>query len=74
MLLWQVFFEQWDSLPNWLHLYLNVGTVIGGLALASYLAKAKLPTAFYTFSLYVYGSGTILVLVVGMTQAWSPWR
>lgn len=74
VLLWQVFFDDWGTLPAWLQTYLNVGSLVGVLAVVSYLWRFKLPSGFYRFSLYTYGSFTILVLVVGLADSWSLWR
>ena len=61
--LWQIFYGEWNKLPEWLQWYLNIGTLCALIALASYLLKESLPTEFYQFCYYVYGSITILVLI-----------
>jgi hypothetical protein len=62
-LLWQIFYGEWNRLPEWLQWYLNIGTICALVALGSYLLKESLPTDFYQFCYYVYGSITILVLI-----------
>ncbi|MES2154424.1 MAG: hypothetical protein V4510_04740 [bacterium] len=74
LMLWQVFFDKWRSLPDWLQVYLNVGSFIGALALVSYVTRARLPTPFYRFSLYGYGSLTVLILIGSLAEPWSPLR
>jgi carbon starvation protein CstA len=68
ILLWQVFFGKWDQLPDWLQIYLNVGTVVGVVALLSYLLKARLPNGFYKLAFYAYGSLTVLVLIGALVR------
>lgn len=65
ILLWQIFFAVWDILPDWFQWYLNIGTVLMIIALVSYFTKLfRLPTLFYQVSYYLYGSFSIIFVVI----------
>ncbi len=66
LLLWQIFYSAWNTLPNWFQLYLNTGTVVGLIAIIAYIPepKIKLPTKFYQFCYYAYGSFSIIAVVI----------
>lgn len=61
--LWQIFFDSWAQLPEFLQWYLNIGTVVALIALMSYVLRERLPTGFYKFCYYFYGSLSILVVI-----------
>lgn len=63
-LLWQVFFGVWDKLPDYFQWYLNVGTLVAVIALASYVLKERLPTEFYQVCYLAYGSFSVLFTIV----------
>jgi len=63
-LLWQIFFPLWESLPNLFQWYLNIGTIVGIVALASYMVKLRLPTEFYQISFLGYGSFSVFLAIV----------
>ncbi len=69
MLLWQIFYKSFDSLPTIMHWYLNIGTIIGIIALFAYLLRQKLPTIFYQFAFIAYGSLSLLI-VIGFFVYW----
>jgi len=62
--LWQIFFSIWTSLPIWMHWYLNVGSIVGLIALVAYIPKWKLPSEFYQFCFYLYGSISIIIVII----------
>lgn len=64
ILLWQIFFSIWTTLPLWLHWYLNIGSVVGLIAIIAYVPKWKLPTKFYQFCYYLYGSFSIILVII----------
>ena len=66
LLLWQIFFSFWVTLPLWMQWYLNVGSIVGLIAILAYIPKARLPTEFYQFCYYAYGSISLLI-VIGMS-------
>jgi uncharacterized membrane protein len=66
-LLWQIFYADWNDLPSLLQLYLNIGTIIAVVALASYLLKESLPSEFYTFCYLFYGSVSVLIVILWWT-------
>ena len=49
LLLWQIFYSLWISLPQLLQLYLNIGSIVGVIALVSYIPRKRLPSEFYKF-------------------------
>ncbi len=62
--LWQIFFSIWASLPIWMHWYLNIGSIVGLIALIAYIPKWKLPKEFYQFCFYLYGSLSIIIVII----------
>jgi len=66
LLLWQIFFSVWSTLPLWLNWYLNIGSIVGMIAIISYIPRHHLPTEFYKFCFILYGSLSIL-LVIGFS-------
>ncbi|MBI2654399.1 hypothetical protein HYX02_06355 [Candidatus Woesearchaeota archaeon] len=62
LLLWQIFYHYFNNLPNWFQIYLNIGTIIGIIALVAYLSKESLPVEFYQISFLAYGSFSILII------------
>jgi hypothetical protein len=64
MLLWQIFYEPFQTLPLWFQWYLNIGTILGVLALIAYFLHESLPTEFYQISFIAYGSISILVILL----------
>lgn len=67
LLLWQIFYSTWAMLPAFFQWYLNVGSVVGVVALIAYIpiTRFKLPKEFYTFSYFLYGSLSIIAVVIG---------
>src|SRR5437867_8604492 len=63
-LLWQIFFNYWNSLPELYQWYLNFGTVAAVIAIFTYLTKISLPTEFYELSLIFYGSLSVLLTII----------
>lgn len=64
MFLWQIFYESFQTLPEWFQWYLNIGTILGVLALIAYFLHERLPTAFYQFCFIAYGSISILIILL----------
>lgn len=64
LLLWQIFYPSFNSLPNWFQWYLNIGTIVGLVALVSYLLKKSLPVKFYQICFLLYGSFSIIIAVI----------
>lgn len=62
-LLLQIFFSYWNVLPDWFRIYLDVGSIIGVIAILFYLAKESLPTKFYQISFILYGSLSVLAAI-----------
>ena len=65
LLLWQIFYGAWANLPNYFQGYLNIGSVIGLIALITYIPKISLPTYFYKFAYVFYGSISIIIAIFG---------
>ena len=65
LLLWEIFFGIWGSLPQLFQLYLNIGSIVGLIAIISYFPRISLPKEFYTFCYIFYGSISIIVAVIG---------
>ncbi len=63
LLLWQIFFIVWAVLPTWMQWYLNIGSIVGLIALVAYIPKWSLPTEFYQLCYYAYGSLSIIPVV-----------
>jgi hypothetical protein len=72
LLLWQLFYADWSSLPTWLQVYLNGGSVVGVIAMASYTTKVSLPNGFYKVAFLVYGSLSIGIVIAALFAPWSP--
>lgn len=66
LLLWQIFFSVWGILPIWMQWYLNVGSIVGLVALVSYIPATRfsLSTEFYKFCYYIYGSLSIILVII----------
>lgn len=64
MLLWQLFYEPFQTLPLWFQWYLNIGTILGVLALIAYFLHERLPKEFYQFGFIAYGSISILIILL----------
>ncbi|MDP2750274.1 MAG: hypothetical protein Q8O89_05580 [Nanoarchaeota archaeon] len=64
ILLWQIFYPTFNTLPSWFQWYLNIGTVIGVIALLAYFSRQSLPTIFYQVCFMGYGSISILIVSV----------
>lgn len=63
LFLWQIFFSVWGILPVWMQWYLNVGSIAGLIAIIAYVPKWRLPTEFYQFCYYAYGSLSIIIVI-----------
>jgi hypothetical protein len=63
-LLWQIFFGVWEKLPNFFQWYLNLGTVVAVIAIISYVTRESLPTEFYQFCYFAYGSFSVLLTII----------
>ncbi|MEJ2267532.1 MAG: hypothetical protein P8X70_00450 [Nanoarchaeota archaeon] len=63
ILLWQIFFSIWNTLPNWLQLYINGGSIVGLVAIIAYIPKWKLPKQFYQICFLLYGSISIIIII-----------
>lgn len=63
ILLWQIFYSSWIILPIWLQWYLNIGSIVGLIAIVSYIPKKSLPTEFYKFCFVFYGSISIIIVI-----------
>ena len=70
-LLWQIFYGDWNLLPDLLQLYLNIGTIVASAALGSYLLRASLPSEFYVVGYLFYGSVSVLVVIMWWTKIYS---
>jgi hypothetical protein len=64
ILLWQLFFSVFGILPIWFQWYLNVGSIVGLIAIIAYFPKWKLPTEFYQICFVLYGSVSVIVAVI----------
>lgn len=64
ILLWQIFYPAWDILPIWFQWYLNVGSIVGLIAIFSYFLKGHLITEFYKFCYFLYGSFSIIFAIL----------
>ena len=64
LLLWQIFYSIFSTLPFWFQIYLNAGTIVGVIALLFYLALESLPTWFYQVAFLAYGSISILIILL----------
>lgn len=64
LLLWQIFFSVWTILPTAIQWYLNIGSIAGLIAIIAYMPKWSLPTEFYQFCYYAYGSLSIILVVI----------
>jgi len=62
--LWQIFYSRWTTLPEWLQIYLNLGTIFAMIAIASYLLKIRLPSEYYSIAYILYGSFSVLIVIV----------
>ena len=62
--LWQIFFTKWLLLPELFQWYLNLGTLFGIVGVGSYILRESLPTIFYRVALILYGSVSILLIIV----------
>jgi len=71
-LLWQIFFNAWDRLPTFFQWYLNIGTVVGIIAIISYISKESLPSEFYDFCYIFYGSLSILLTIIFAIELGIP--
>lgn len=67
LLLWQIFYLHWSSLNNIYQIYLNAGSLVGVLAIISYFppTRFRLKTEFYTFAYLLYGSLSIIFVILG---------
>lgn len=67
LLLWQIFYLHWPELNLLYQAYLNIGTFIGLIAIIAYipLTRFSLPTEFYTAAYILYGSLSIILIVIG---------
>lgn len=65
LLLWQIFYPEWNSLSEFLQYYLNIGTLLGIIAFFAYipLTRFSLPGEFYSVAFLLYGSLTILIII-----------
>jgi hypothetical protein len=63
-LLWQVFYSVWQKLPDLFQWYLNLGTVVGVIAILSYLTKTRMPKEFYQLCYLFYGSFSVLLTII----------
>ncbi len=64
LMLWQIFYDSFATLPNWFQWYLNIGTVIGIIAILAYLNGNKLPNVFYQVCFLLYGSISVLLAIL----------
>jgi uncharacterized membrane protein len=64
MLLWQIFYDTFNTLPTLFQWYLNIGTFVGIIALGAYLLKQKLPTKFYQGCFIAYGSISVIIVIL----------
>ena len=62
--LWQIFFTKWLLLPELFQWYLNLGTIFAIVGVGSYLLRESLPTIFYRIALVLYGSISIIVIII----------
>ncbi len=64
LLLWQIFYPVWTTLPLLIQGYLNIGSIVGLIAVIAYFPKWSLPTKFYQFCYYLYGSFSIIGVIL----------
>ena len=64
ILLWQIFFSIWATLPIWMQWYLNGGSIVGLIAIIAYIPKWRLPKEFYQICFFLYGSISIVIVIV----------
>ena len=64
MLLWQIFYDTFYTSPMWFQGYLNIGTIIGLIALGAYLVGQSLPTKFYQICFIAYGSISVIFIIL----------
>jgi len=62
--LWQLFTPHWYELPEIFQLYLNIGLLFAIIALVSYVVKQSLPSGFYKFAKWLFGSLTVVAIIV----------
>jgi hypothetical protein len=72
LLLWQIFFPIWDTLPKIIQVYLNIGTFIGVIALISYITGESISTEAYKVFLVLYGSLSIILLIFALSYLGVP--
>ena len=63
LLLWQVFYSKFPQLPGYLQWYLNIGSILAGIGLLTYLSRSSLPSEFYRVTFLLYGSFSVLLVV-----------
>lgn len=63
-LLWQIFYNNFPQLPWYLQWYLNIGSVLAIIGLITYFSRNRLPTAFYKSTFLLYGSISVLLVIV----------
>ncbi|MEM2939306.1 MAG: hypothetical protein QXU95_03410 [Candidatus Bathyarchaeia archaeon] len=68
-LLWQIYYPKWAMLSELFQWYLNISTPFAIVAILSYLIEESLPTEFYRFALILYGSLTILFIIIFLDMA-----
>ena len=64
LLLWQIFFSSFSTLPEFFQWYLNIGTIIAILALMAYFFRLMLPTRVYQLCFIFYGSLSVIMAVM----------
>ncbi len=62
-LLWQVFYSKFPQLPGYLQWYLDIGSVLAGIGLVTYLSRSSLPSKFYTITYLLYGSLSVFIVI-----------
>ena len=62
--LWELLFPYWQQLPGLAQIYLNAGLVLAVLAIASRLINFHLPTEFYKYARILFGSISVLLVVL----------
>jgi hypothetical protein len=65
ILLWEIFYGSFASLPLLYQYYLNIGSIVGLIAIIAYIPRRSLPTEFYTFAYLFYGSFSVLLAIIG---------
>ncbi len=65
LLLWEIFYGSFAISPLIYQYYLNIGSVVGLIALIAYIPRQSLPTEFYAFSYIFYGTLSALVAIIG---------